>query len=132
MDSSIAVIALGATPGELGNDIETFGFFFESMVTRDLRVYLDKLDGRVYHYRDKNELEVDCILKLNDGRWAGVEIKVGGNQLDSAAANLIRLKNKVDTDYMKEPSFLMVIYAGTSAYKRADGVCVVPIGCLKD
>lgn len=132
VDSSIAAIALGATPDELGNDIETFGFFFESMVTRDLRVYLDRLGGIVFHYRDKNELEADCILKLDDGRWAAVEVKVGGNQLDGAAANLIKLKNKVDTEYMKEPSFLMIIYAGTSAYKRADGVYVVPIGCLKD
>jgi uncharacterized protein len=131
-DPSIAAIALGATPGELGRDIETFGFFFESMVTRDLRVYLDKIDGNLFYYRDKNELEIDCILKLDDGRWAAVEIKVGGNLLDSAAANLIKLKNKVDTDYMKEPSFLMIIYAGTSAYRRTDGVYVVPIGCLRD
>jgi predicted AAA+ superfamily ATPase len=132
VDSSIAAIALGVTPDELGKDMKTFGFFFESMVTRDLKVYLDKLDGRVFHYRDKNELEVDCILKLDDGRWAAVEIKVGGNQLDAAAANLIKLKNKVDTEHMKEPSFLTIIYAGTSAYRRADGIYVVPIGCLKD
>jgi predicted AAA+ superfamily ATPase len=132
VDPSIAAVALGATSEELGKDMETFGFFFESMVTRDLRVYLDKLDGRVFYYRDKNELEVDCILKLDDGRWAAVEIKVGGNQLDNAAANLIKLKNIVDTGHMKEPSFLMIVYAGTSAYKRADGVYVVPVGCLKD
>ena len=132
VDPSIAAVALGATPDELGRDIKTFGFFFESMVTRDLRVYLDKLDGRVFYYRDKNELEADCILKLDDERWAAVEVKVGGNQLDAAAANLIKLKNTVNTDHMKEPSFLMIIYAGTSAYKRADGVYVVPIGCLKD
>jgi predicted AAA+ superfamily ATPase len=132
VDPSIAAVALGATSEELGKDMETFGFFFESMVTRDLRVYLDKLDGRVFYYRDKNELEVDCILKLDDGRWAAVEIKVGGNQLDNAAANLIKLKNIVDTEHMKEPSFLMIVYAGTSAYKRADGVYVVPVGCLKD
>ena len=132
VDPSIAAVALGATSEELGNDMETFGFFFESMVTRDLRVYLDKLDGRVFYYRDKNELEVDCILKLDDGRWAAVEIKVGGNQLDNAAANLIKLKNIVDKEHMKEPSFLMIVYAGTSAYKRADGVYVVPVGCLKD
>ncbi len=132
VDPSIAAVALGATSDELSKDMETFGFFFESMVTRDLRVYLDKLDGRVFYYRDKNELEVDCILKLDDGRWAAVEIKVGGNQLDNAAANLIKLKNIVDTEHMKEPSFLMIVYAGTSAYKRADGVYVVPVGCLKD
>jgi len=132
VDPSIAALALGATPNDLGSDMETFGFFFESMVTRDLRVYLDKLGGAVYHYRDKNNLEIDCILKLSDDRWAAVEVKVGGNQLDEAAANLIKLKEKIDTEHMKEPSFLMILYGGTTAYRRADGVYVVPIGCLKD
>jgi uncharacterized protein len=77
-------------------------------------------------------LEIDCILKLNDNRWAAGEVKVGGNQLDDAATNLIKLKEKVDTEHMKEPSFLMILYGGTTAYKRADGVFVVPIGCLRD
>ena len=132
IDPSIAALALGATPNDLGSDMETFGFFFESMVIRDLRVYLDKLGGTVFHYRDKNNLEIDCILKLSDDRWAAVEVKVGGNQLDEAAANLIKLKEKIDTEHMKVPSFLMILYGGTTAYRRADGVYVVPIGCLKD
>ncbi len=132
VDPSIAAMALGATPNELGSDMETFGFFFESLVIRDLRVYLDKLSGTVFHYRDKNNLEIDCILKLNDDRWAAVEVKVGGNQLDEAAANLIKLKEIIDIEHMKEPSFLMIIYGGTSAYRRTDGIYVVPIGCLKD
>jgi predicted AAA+ superfamily ATPase len=132
VDPSIAALALGATPNDLGTDMETFGLFFESMIIRDLRVYLDKLGGTLFHYRDKNNLEVDCILKLNDDRWAAVEVKVGGNQLDEAAANLLKLKEKIDVEHMKEPSFLMIVYGGTSAYRRADGVYVVPIGCLKD
>jgi uncharacterized protein len=132
VDPSIAALALGATPVDLGTDMETFGFFFESMAIRDLRVYLDRLGGTLFHYRDKNNLEVDCILKLNDDRWAAVEVKVGGNQLDEAATNLLKLKDKIDTEHMKEPSFLMIIYGGTSAYRRTDGVYVVPIGCLKD
>lgn len=132
VDPSLAALALNASPTELIEDMETFGFFFESMVSRDLRVYLEGINGRLYHYRDKNDLEVDCIIKLDDSRWAAVEVKVGGNQLDKAAKNLIKLKSKIDTDHMKEPSFLMIIYGGTSAYKRPDGVYVVPIGCLRD
>lgn len=132
IDPSIAAAALGAGTKELLSDMETFGFFFESMVTRDLRIYLEAINGDVFHYRDNTELEVDCILKLDDGRWAAVEVKVGGNKIDEAAANLLKLRDRIDTEYMKEPSFLMVVYGGNFAYRRADGVCVVPIGCLKD
>lgn len=132
VDPSLAARAFGATPDDLGNDMETFGFFFESMVTRDLRVYLDKLGRTVFHYRDKNNLEVDCILKLNDHRWAAVEVEVGGNRLDEAAAKLIKLKEKIDIDHLKASSFLMIVYGDTTAYKRQDGVYVVPIGCIND
>ncbi len=131
-DSSIAVVALGASVKDLSEDMETFGFFFESLVTRDLRVYLESLNGEVFHYRDNTDLEVDCILKLDDGRWAAVEVKVGGNKIDEAAANLLKLKDRVDTEHMKKPSFLMVIYGGQHAYRRHDNVYVVPIGCLKN
>lgn len=131
VDPSIAAIALGASAKELSADMETFGFFFESMVTRDLRVYIEPVKGEVFHYRDNTELEVDCILKLEDGRWAAVEVKVGGNKIDEAAANLLKMSDRVDTENMKKPSFLMVVYGGQHAYRRPDGVCVVPIGCLK-
>jgi len=131
VDPSIAAVALGATAKELSTDMETFGFFFESMVTRDLRVYLEMLKGEVFHYRDNTGLEVDCILKLDDGRWAAVEVKVGGNKLDEAAANLLKLRDRVDIEYMSKPSFLMVVYGGQRAYRRQDGVFVVPVGCLK-
>lgn len=132
VDPSIAVAALGTGVKELSEDMETFGFFFESMVTRDLRAYLEPLNGDVFHYRDSTDLEVDCILKLDDGRWAAVEIKVGGNKIDEAAANLLKLRDRVDTDHMKKPNFLMVVYGGQHAYKRPDGVYVVPVGCLKN
>ena len=132
VDPSLAVIALGASSTELLEDMETFGFFFESMVTRDLRVYLASLNGEVSHYRDNTGLEADCILKLNDGRWAAVEVKVGGNKVDEAAANLLKLRDRVDTDHMTMPIFLMVVYGGQHAYRRPDGVFVVPIGCLRE
>lgn len=131
VDPSIAVVALGASAKELSADMETFGFFFESLVTRDLRVYLELLNGKVFHYRDNTDLEVDCVLKLDDGRWAAVEVKVGGNKIDEAAANLLKLAERVDTEHMMKPTFLMVIYGGQHAYKRPDGVIVVPIGCLR-
>jgi len=130
-DPSIAVVAMGASRQELLNDLETFGFFFESLVTRDLRIYTELLDGSIYHYRDNTGLEIDNIIKLNDGRWAAVEIKLGSNKIDEAAGHLIKLAQRVDTDHMQNPSFLMVIYGGQFAYKRPDGVFVVPIGCLK-
>ncbi|MDW7658569.1 MAG: DUF4143 domain-containing protein [Bacillota bacterium] len=132
VDPSIAVVALGAGVKELSEDMETFGFFFESLVTRDLRVYLEPLNGEVFHYRDSSGLEADCILKLDDGRWAAVEVKVGGNMLDDAADHLLQLRDRVDTQQMKKPEFLMVVYGGLHAYRRPDGVYVVPIGCLRD
>jgi len=132
VDPSIAVVALGAHVQELKEDMETFGFFFESMVTRDLRVYLEPMNGEVFHYRDNTELEVDCILRLDDGRWAAVEVKVGGNKIDEAASNLLKLRDRVDTSQMRKPSFLMIIYGGQHAYRRPDGVYVVPVGCLRD
>ena len=132
VDPSIAAIALGASCNELQTDMETFGFFFESLVTRDLRVYLEPIRGEVFHYRDSSDLEADCILKLDDDRWAAVEVKVGGNRVDEAAANLLKLRDVVDTGHMKKPSFLMVVYGGRHAYRRPDGIYVVPIGCLRD
>lgn len=90
------------------DDMEIFGFFFESIVTRDLRVYTAVLNGDVYHYRDNTRLEIDCIIKLADGRGAAVEVKVGGSKLDEAATNLLKLRDRIDTVNMKKPEFLMV------------------------
>lgn len=134
IDPSIAVAALGIGPGDLLEDLETMGLLFETMAVRDLRVYADALDGNVYHYRDKSGLECDAVIHLRDGNYGLIEIKLGGDSLiEDGAESLTKLAGKIDTNKMKSPSFLMVLTAiGDSAYKRPDGVLVVPIGCLKD
>lgn len=134
IDSSIAVASLGLGPNDLMNDLETFGFLFETMCVRDLRVYADALNGNVYHYRDKSGLECDSVVHLRDGRYGLIEIKLGGEEaIEHGAITLKKLRDKIDTDKMKTPSFMMVLTAvGSFAYKREDGVYVVPIGCLKD
>lgn len=132
VDPSIAVAALGIGPNDLLNDLNTMGLFFESMCIRDLRVFAEALDGTVYHYRDKSGLECDAVVHLRNGSYALVEVKLGGSGIDEAAQNLLSLKNKIDTDRMKAPSFLMVLTGTEFAYKREDGVYIVPIGCLKD
>lgn len=132
VDPSIAVAVQRISPESLMRDFEYFGFLFEALCTRDLRVYTAANDGKVYHYHDKTDLEADMILQLADGRWAAVEVKMGNRQIEEAASNLIKLKNRVNTEKMGEPSFLMVLTAGEFAYRRDDGVLVVPIGCLKD
>ncbi len=132
VDPSIATAVMRTNAKGILHDFETFGFLFESLCTRDLRVYTQANDGGVFHYRDKSELEADLILKLHDGRWAAVEVKLGMKQIDEAAASLLKLSEKIDKEKMNSPSFLMVLTGGQVAYKRADGVLVVPIGCLKD
>jgi predicted AAA+ superfamily ATPase len=132
VDPSIATAAMRTNAQGILRDFETFGFLFESLCTRDLRVYTQANDGGVFHYRDKSELECDLIIKLHDGRWAAVEVKMGNKQIEAAAANLIKFSNKVDAKKMNQPSFLMVLTGGQVAYRRADGVLVVPIGCLRD
>ena len=132
VDPSIATAVMRSNAKGILRDFETFGFLFESLCTRDLRIYSQVIDGGVFHYRDKSGLESDIIIKLNDGRWAPVEVKMGNKQIEEAAANLIKLSNKVDAEKMNQPSFLMVLTGGQVAYRRADGVLVVPIGCLKD
>jgi predicted AAA+ superfamily ATPase len=132
VDPSIATAALRTNATGILHDFETFGFLFESLCTRDLRVYSQAIDGGVFHYRDKSELESDLIIKLNDGRWAPVEVKLGNKQIEEAAVNLIKLSQKVDSEKMNQPSFLMIITGGQVAYRRPDGVLVIPIGCLRD
>ena len=131
VDPSIPAALLNANPNGLLHDFKTFGFLFEDLCARDLRVYSQTLDGDVYHYRDKNELECDMIISLRDGKWAGVEVKLGQNEENDAASHLLKLANKVDDEKMNKPSFLMILTAGQFAYRRKDGVLVVPIGCLK-
>jgi hypothetical protein len=130
VDPSLAAAALSATPGILAGDIKTAGFLFETLCFRDLSVYMDALDGKVYHYRDKDELEADAILQLPDGRWGALEIKLGTFESDIAAGNLLKLKKKLAGETVS-PSFLAIITAsGGMAWQREDGVFVIPIDCL--
>lgn len=132
-DPSVGVAALGIGPADFLNDLNTFGLFFETLAVRDLRVFADVLDGGLYHYRDKNGLECDAVVHRRNGTYGLIEIKLGGDTLiEEGAANLKSLVEKIDTTRMKEPSFLMVLTGtGAYAYRRKDGVYVVPIGCLK-
>ena len=134
VDPSIAVAALGLGPGDLINDLELMGLIFENLCVRDLRIYADALDGSVYHYRDKTGLECDAVIHLRNGSYGLIEVKLGGDALiNEGAANLLRLSEKIDTDKMKKPAFLMVLCGvAPFAYRREDGVFVVPISCLKD
>lgn len=134
IDPSIATAALGMGPKDLINDMETFGFIFETLAIRDLRVYADALDGKIYHYRDKNNLECDAVIHLRNGSYGLVEVKIGGAELiKEGAESLKTLSSKIDSTRMKTPSFMMVLTGiGKFAYKRPeDGVLVVPVGCLK-
>ncbi|MCO5247741.1 MAG: DUF4143 domain-containing protein [Chitinophagales bacterium] len=132
VDPSLAVAVMRTNPDGLLKDFQYFGLLFESLCARDMRVYAQTNDGSVLHYRDKNELEADLIIRLNDGRWGAVEVKLGQKQIEEAAQNLLTLKDKVNKKTMSSPSFLMVVTGGEYAYRRKDGVLVVPIGCLKD
>ena len=131
VDPSIAVAAMGVNPARLLKDFNTFGFLFESLCTRDIRVYAQPLDGQVSHYRDKNGLEADLIVSLPDGRWAPIEVKLGEGEVDEAAANLQKLEERIDLDKTGKPEFKMVVTGTPFAYRREDGVIVCPIGCLK-
>ncbi len=134
VDSSIAAAALGVGPQDLIEDLNTFGLLFETMCIRDLRVFAEVLNGRVYHFRDKTGLECDAVIHLRNGVYGLIEIKLGGDRLiEEGAENLKKLGNKIDTTKMRAPAFLMVLIGvGDYAYRRQDGVYVVPIGCLKD
>lgn len=131
---SIAAAALGIVPNDLINNLKTFGFLFETLCIRYLRVFADALGGCVYHYRDKDGQECDAVIHLRNGKYGLIEIKLGGEKLiEEGAKSLKSMESKIDTDKMNSPSFLMVLTGtGDYAYRRQDGVCVVPIGCLKN
>ena len=131
VDTSIATAVLELNPKSILEDFELFGFLFEDFCLRDIRVYTELLRGTVYHYHDNSDLEADLIIRLHDGRWAAIEVKTGSKEIEDASKNLIKLANEVDTSKIGAPSFLMVLTAGQFAYRREDGVYVVPIGCLK-
>jgi predicted AAA+ superfamily ATPase len=132
VDPAIATAVMRTNPEAILQDFEYFGFLFEAMCARDVRVYAQRNDGEVFHYRDKSELETDMIVQLRDGRWGAIEVKLGQKQIEEASANLLKLREKINTDKMREPSLLMVLTGGEYAYRRKDGVFVVPIGCLKN
>lgn len=134
VDPSIATAALGVGPGDLMNDLETCGLLFETLCIRDLRVYAEALDGSIYHFRTKDGLECDAVVHLRNGSYGLIEVKLGGDKLiEEGASTLKAVADKIDTTKMKAPSFLMVLTATSPyAYRRPDGVYVVPIGCLKN
>jgi len=133
VDPSIAAAALGIGPDDLLNDLNTMGLLFETLCVRDLRVYAEYIGGEVLHYRDKSGLECDTVIHLRNGRYGLAEIKLGGEKLiNEGAENLKALAEKIDTKKMPAPSFMAVVVGtGELAYRRKDGIFVVPIGCLK-
>ncbi len=134
VDSSIATAALGLGPSDLISDLKTMGFMFETMCVRDLRVFAEALNGKVYHYRDKSGLECDAVVHLRNGQYGLIEIKLGGDSLiNDGAKTLNALAGQLDTSRMKAPAFKMILTAtGEYAYRRPeDGIYIVPIGCLK-
>lgn len=131
VDPSIAAALMRLSPLVLQKDFNTFGFLFEDLCARDLRVYAQACDGEIYHYHDKKDMECDLVIALHDGRWAAVEVKMGMHEEEEAAKHLLTLANDIDEQKMRRPSFLMILTAGQYAYRREDGVYVVPIGCLK-
>lgn len=130
VDPSLAVASLGATPERLLDDMNLFGFLYESLVIRDLRVYAQAADASVYQYRDNTGLEVDAIVEAVDGRWAAFEIKLGQSRVDEAADNLRKFEERVDTTRAGEPALLGVVVSSGYGYRRDDDVAVIPLGAL--
>ena len=130
VDPSLAVAALDTTPDRLLGDLETLGFLFESLAIRDLRVYAQASDARVLQFRDAAGLEVDAIIESRAGVWMAFEVKLGQRQIDAAARTLLRFAAKVDTEHIGPPATLGVIVLTGYAYRRPDGVAVIPIGAL--
>ena len=132
VDPSLACASLGLNKAILKNDLNTLGLLFESLCIRDLRIYVESLGGKLYHYRDETDLEIDAILVLQDGRWGAVEIKLGSGYIESASENLLKFKEKVDTSKLGDPSFLMVLVGDEASYQMENGIYVVSIGSLKN
>jgi len=133
-DPSLACALLGATEKSLLADIETLGFLFEALCERDLRIYAESNDAKLYHYQDYNDNEIDAVVEMPDGSWGAFEIKLGANQLDAAADKLLQIKNAIEKDPKGKPPKILCIVCGLSnaAYVRPDGVIVVPITALKN
>lgn len=133
-DPSIAAALLGATPEMLLGDLETLGFLFEALCERDLRIYGESFDARLYHYQDYQNKEIDAVLQMPDGEWCAFEIKLGANQIDDAAGSLVRLKNDIEKEEGGHPPKILCVICGMSsaAYQREDGVYVVPLTALRE
>lgn len=134
VDPSLAVASLRIEPKDLVNDLNTLGFFFEALAVRDFRVYAESLDGDIYHYRDNLGNECDIVIHLRDGKYALLEVKLGGERLiEEGVSALKKVYMKIDTDKMGEPSFMAVVTGtGRYAYRREDGIFILPLGSLKD
>lgn len=132
VDPSIATAVLDMKPNDLINDLNTFGFMFESLCVRDLKIYTQSYGGDITFYRDEKDFEVDAIFRASNGKWGAIEIKLGAGYVDVAAKNLLKFKERVDTDKCGEPAFLMVLTGANYSYRRDDGVYVVSIGTLKN
>jgi len=130
VDPALAVAALRATPTRLLHDLNLFGFLFESLVVRDLRVYAQASDAQVLQYRDNTGLEVDAVVETAEGRWAAFEIKLGPGQVDEGATNLLKFAERIDTNKSGQPLVLGVITGFGYGHVRDDGVAVIPIGAL--
>lgn len=133
-DPSLACALLKATPEKLINDLETLGFLFEALCERDLKIYAESFGAKLYHYQDYKNREIDAVIEMADGRWAAFEIKLGANQIDAAASNLIKIRNEIAAEEDGIPPSVLCVLCGLSnaAYKREDGVYVVPITALRD
>ena len=132
-DPSLAAALLNATPEMLLNDLNTLGFLFEALCERDLKIYAQSFDADLYHYQDYNNNEMDAVIAMPDGKWCGFEIKLGANQIDMAAENLIKIKNEIKANGGIAPDSLCVICGlSNAAYQRSDGVFVVPITALRN
>ena len=132
IDPSIATSALGVSPSYLEQDFETFGFIFENLVFRDLKVYSNSLGGKISYFRDRSGLEADAVLHLPDGRYALIEFKLGSRQIEEAAKHLLEINSLIEKAKIKKPDLLIIITGGEIAYTRDDGIKIIPIGCLKD
>lgn len=132
IDPSIAIATLNMSPEACEDDLSLFGFLFENLCIRDLSIYTSPLDGNIRYYHDKSDVEIDCVVHLNDNRYALIECKLGSEKIDEGAKNLLKINKLIEkNDKLNNPSFLAVLTGGEVAYTRSDGVKVIPIGCLK-
>ena len=133
-DPSLACALLNASPQMLLNDLNTLGFLFEALCERDLKIYAESFGGSLYHYQDYNNRKIDAVISLPNGQWCGFEIKLGANQIDDAAANLIKIRDEIIADHNGNPPQMLCVLCGltNAAYQRKDGVYVVPLTALKN